>query len=69
MRKPFMGWRDCKLHLFHAKQATLEQRRALAEFEGESITAPGGADILFTALRAAHGVGVSTICTSPRKGR
>ena len=62
-KQPYMGWKDCKLHLFHAKQATPTQREALAPFEGIDINKPGGGTKTLDALLTARDVGVKTQST------
>jgi len=62
-KQPYMGWKDCKLHLFHAKQATPAQREALAPFEGVNITEPGGGTKALEACIVADCVGVNTQAT------
>lgn len=58
-RRPYMGWKDCKLHLFHAKHATPAQREALAPFEGIKITGTNGGSAALEALRLARRIGIT----------
>ena len=58
-RQPYFGWRDCKLHLFHAKHATPKQREALAPFEGVDTTEPGGGTKALDAIQIARNMGIA----------
>ncbi len=62
-RRPYFGWRDCKLHLFHAKHATPEQREALAPYEGEAINVPGGGTLALEAITIARRLGLTSQST------
>jgi hypothetical protein len=58
-RRPYFGWKDCKLHLFNAKLATPQQRKALAKFEGVRINEDGGGTACVEACLLAQKLGLT----------
>ena len=68
-RQPYFGWKDCKLHLFHAKHATPKQREALAPYEGIKITGTDGGSKALEAIQVARRIGITIARQSFYQGR
>ena len=59
IKKPKLGWKDCKIYLFNKRYATPEQLKALAPFLGKSVTDEGGGELVLKALEVARQLGLN----------